>query len=109
MVFRGANLVELITSPPSTADEKIDAIILFLLNSLTITETATDIAGDATKAKLNINPSVALMEKLRPFADKIVNFQKSIDEANMMFAFFDVFLDKIDIMSSLVDISLADY
>lgn len=77
LVFRGANLGDLIFNFPETPDESLDALLLFLLNTITAVEIGTEVAG-ATDAVF----SIGNLDKLRPLAEKIQNFQDYLAQAS---------------------------
>jgi len=103
--MRGANLVGLVTNRPKDSDEIIDAIVLFLMNTLTVAETVMEVTKSAKEAGIN-NPSEKLLKELKPFATQIRNFEETVKEANTVLAFTDIFLGQIERMAKAANIDL---
>lgn len=112
IILRGASLIDLIRDFPGTNEERLDALVLFLMNTLTVAENVTEIASDATSANLDLAPSNFVLEKLRPLAEKINNYGQTLEEATTLLAFFDVFVEQLRIYADISGVNVessSDY
>lgn len=84
---RGANLIGLINDFPDTSDEQLDALLLFLLNALVVAEVSTEafVSADSISGS-------DLLEKLRPFAERIQNYKSYLGQAEDILILSEEFL-----------------
>lgn len=111
LVLRGASLVELVTEFPETKDERIDAIVLFLLNAVTLAETATSFISDTKNAKINnsyLEKAEKVYEKLKPFANGINDIKNNLDDLNALLPLLDAIIEQLKNVAEVAGIDLDD-
>lgn len=106
LVFRGASLVDLVTSYPTNADEAIDTLTLFLMNALTLTQTSLGVIQNIESLK-GTSPE-ALMAKIRPLAEKVVNYQAEMQRAGLLADMASVMLEQINLFATAAGIDAAN-
>jgi len=113
IVMRGSSLVSLasqflnLSAKPLSSDEQLDALVLFLMNTLTVAETAMTITQSAKEAGIS-NPSESMLLKLRPLAKKIRNYQEQIKQASTLLAFSQIFIEQMEMMALAAGIDVQD-
>ena len=110
LVFQGASLVDMsyrISSGRLSKTEVVDTIILFALNALTLTKTSISVVHDLDTAGLS--EAGELVSKLKPWAEKIANFQDEIAKLGLLSDVSQTWLDIADLFLNELDQDLSAY
>ena len=104
--FRGSSLIGLASNLPDTNTERVDAILLFLLNTLTLTENLLSVLSESGQAGVgNVD---RVLERIRPLAERIANIEQEIQNLQTLLVFVDLFISQMKSMISVAGIQMEN-